>query len=81
MKMKTVTVTLKLRVVDDQPVEDWLPEAVRALFDQEGEELLDYTDDEPDVPVEVARAEAKVDALLERARTRRFWKIDRGATT
>ena len=27
------------------------------------------------------RAETKVDALLERARTRRFWKIDRGATT
>jgi hypothetical protein len=44
--MKTVTVTLKLLLNDDQPVIDWLPEhIIESLTDEE--ELLEYTDDEP----------------------------------
>ena len=46
--MKTVTVTLVLYVEDDQPVIDWLPDVITEQL-QSHEELLEYTDDEPEV--------------------------------
>lgn len=44
--MKTVKVTLTLIVKDDQPVCDWLPQAIASELEQ-GEQLLEYNDDEP----------------------------------
>ena len=44
--MKTVTVTLVLKLNDDQPVQDWLPELVQEEL-VDGEELVSYRDNEP----------------------------------
>lgn len=49
MAQKLVTVTLTLRVDDDQPVQDWLIEAINQyLRPQNGEEIVYYSDTEPE---------------------------------
>lgn len=44
--MKTVRVTFLLQLNDDQPVADWIVAAIEAELET-GEEVLEYTDDEP----------------------------------
>lgn len=46
--MKTVTVTLTLLLENDQPVVDWLPDAISELLSA-SELLTDYSDTEPEV--------------------------------
>jgi len=46
--MKTVRVQLTLVVRDDQPVVDWLPDLIASNL-EDGEEVLEYTDDEPEI--------------------------------
>jgi hypothetical protein len=43
----TATVVLKLNVPIDQPLMDWLPDAIQEQL-EEGEEILSYTDTQPD---------------------------------
>jgi len=43
----TATVVLKLNVPIDQPLIDWLPDAIQEQL-EEGEEILSYTDTQPD---------------------------------
>jgi hypothetical protein len=45
----TATVVLKLNVPIDQPLMDWLPDAIQEQL-EEGEEILSYTDTQPDAP-------------------------------
>lgn len=50
--MKDVTVTIKLRLLDEQPCCDWIYESIAEQLDyQAGELILEYYDNEPEVKV------------------------------
>jgi len=46
-EFKEVTVTIKMRVKDDQPVSDWILNAIETNLLNDGEEIIEYSDDEP----------------------------------
>jgi hypothetical protein len=50
--MKEVTVTIKLRLLGEQPSCDWIYESIAEQLDyQAGELILEYYDDEPVVKI------------------------------
>ncbi len=50
--MKEVTITVKLLLQDDQPSCDWIYESIaEQLNPEQGEAILEYYDDEPEVKV------------------------------
>lgn len=48
MEQKLVTVTVTLRVNDDQPVQDWIIDAIQENLEAD-EEIVSYHDDEPEI--------------------------------